>query len=193
MRAFFAAALLMTAASASAQSRPGAPLSGEEIRELARRDLVWCENHRAEQNDCETMTLVSLSPDGTLRETGLMRLSQQPDLRLVIDGRSEIRGNAVCSVVGDDSVKFGFVLNGRPLPAFATRELEGVVRESMAEFNGKTLCQTFYRGASAEELREEITVNGARRTDLESVYRLRPDERGLDLRPAAEEAEESVV
>ena len=187
------AALLMMAGAASAQGRPAGALSADEIRDLARRDMVWCENHRVEQNDCETMTLVSLSPDGTLQETGLMRLSQSPDLRMVIDGKSRIQGNAVCSVYGDESVKLRFLLNGRPLPASASGPLEGVVREAMAEFQGKTLCQTFFRGASESELREQITVNGARRPDLESTYRLQPDEKGLDVRPTTEDAEESIA
>lgn len=193
MRALLAAALLMFAETASAQGRAGKPLTGDEIRELARRDMVWCENHRTEQNDCETMTLVSLGSDGALIETGLMRLSQTPDLRMIIDGKSQIRGNSVCSVYGDDSVRLRFLLNGSVVPASAAKPLEGVVRETMAEFEGKTLCQTFYRGSSADELREQITVDGARRRDLESSYRLQPDEKGLDVRPTAEEAEESLV
>jgi hypothetical protein len=190
MRVLFAAAALLAAAvPAAAADRP---MTGEQIRELARRDMVWCENYRPENKDCETLTLVSLLPDGTLRETGVMRLAKSPDLKMVIDGRSEIEGNRVCSVFGDDTVKLRFLLNDRPIPQAAVGPIEAVVREAMAEFEGKTLCQTFYR-SSESEVREIITVDGERRQDLESSYRLQKDESGLDVRPAAEEPEESRV
>ncbi len=193
MRAAFAAvsALLLSALALPAAAQE-APMSAEQIRELARRDTVWCENYRAAQQDCETITLVSLLPDGSLRETGLMRLSGTPDLKLVVDGRSQITGDRVCSVFGDDTVKLNFLLNGRPAPQAMVGLLEGVVKEAMAEFEGKTFCQTFYRLSEAE-VREVITVDGDRREDLESRYRLQADEAGLDVRPAEEEAEAQPV
>lgn len=194
MRALIAGPLLAgLLASALPASAADKPMTGEQIRDLARRDMVWCENYRPDKKDCETLTLVSLLPDGSLRETGVMRLAKSPDLKMVIDGRSEIEGNRVCSVFGDDTVKLGFLLNDRPVPQGAVGAIERVVREAMAEFEGKTLCQTFYRGASDSELRETITVDGQRREDLESVYRLQADEAGLDVRSAEEDPEESVV
>jgi hypothetical protein len=198
MRASLAVVLLLLSAGpvAAQTGRSAAPagraLSAEQIRDIARRDMVWCENYRAEKGDCETMTLVSLLPDGKLRETGVMRLSRSPDLQLVIDGVSEIRGDQICAVHNEDAVKLRFLMNGRPMPTVLSARLEAMVRESMAEFEGKTLCQTFYRGASADTLSERITVNGARRTDLESTYRLQSDESGLDVR-SEEEPEETQV
>jgi hypothetical protein len=187
---FAAAALLLTAFPAAAAD---AAMTGEQIRELAKRDLVWCENYRPEHKDCETMTLVSLMPDGRLRETGLMQLSKTPDLKMVIDGSSKIDGDKVCSVFGDDTVRLSFLLNNQPAPRQAIGPIEAVVRESMSEFEGKTLCQTFYRGSSELEIREMVTVDGQRREDLESSYRLQPDEAGLNVRPAIDEPEETMV
>jgi hypothetical protein len=197
MRALFAAPVPFALGILLAGVLPAAaadrPMTAEQIRELARRDLVWCENYRADKKDCETLTLVSLLPDGSLRETGVMRLAKTPDLKMVIDGRSQLQGDRVCSVFGAETVKLRFLLNNRPVPPAATGPIEAVVREAMSEFEGKTLCQTFYRGASEAEIRETITVDGERREDLESVYRLQKDEAGLDVRPAAEDAEESIV
>ena len=193
MRALAAFLLLAGALTALPAQAAEKPLTGEQIRELARQDMIWCENYRPDKKDCETLTLVSLLPDGTLRETGVVRLASDPDLKMVIDGRSSINGNRVCSVFGDDTVKIAFLLNDRPVPALAVASIEGAVRESMAEFKGKTLCQTFYRGKSETEVRERITVDGRRREDLESIYRLQKDEAGLDVRPPAPDAEEQVV
>lgn len=190
MRTLLAAAALFAVALPAAAA--DTPLSAEQIRDLARRETVWCENYRAAQKDCETITLVSLLPDGSLRETGLMRLSSTPDLKMVVDGRSRITSNGVCSVFGDDTVRLGFLLNNRPAPSAMVGLLENVVNEAMAEFEGKTFCQTFYRVSEAE-VRERITVNGERREDLESLYRLQPDEAGLDVRPAADEPESTEL
>lgn len=194
MRAALATALLLTGALTALPAQAAdKPMTGEQIRDLARRNMVWCENYRPDKKDCETLTLISLLPDGSLRETGVMRLAASPDLKMVIDGRSAIDGNRVCSVFGEETVKLGFLLNDRPVPPTAAGAIEGVVREAMAEFEGKTLCQTFYRGPSDTDVREVITVNGERREDLESVYRLQPDEKGLDVRAPAPDAEEQVV
>jgi hypothetical protein len=193
MRAALVLALLLTGACTALPAQAAdKPMTGEQIRELARRNMVWCENYRPDKKDCETLTLISLLPDGSLRETGVMRLAASPDLKMVIDGRSAIDGNRVCSVFGDDTVKLGFLLNNQPVPKTAAGAIEGVVREAMAEFEGKTLCQTFYR-ASETEVRERITVDGQRREDLESVYRLQADESGLDIRAPAPAAEEQLV
>jgi hypothetical protein len=193
MRAALATALLLTGALTALPAQAAdKPMTGEQIRDLARRNMVWCENYRPDKKDCETLTLISLLPDGSLRETGVMRLAASPDLKMVIDGRSAIDGNRVCSVFGDDTVKLGFLLNNQPVPKTAAGAIEGVVREAMAEFEGKTLCQTFYR-ASETEVRERITVDGQRREDLESVYRLQADESGLDIRAPAPAAEEQLV
>jgi hypothetical protein len=181
-------ALLLAPASVEAAERR---LTGAQLKDLAQREMVWCENYRAAQKDCETLVLVSLQPDGSLRETGALRIARTPDLMLVIDGRSRIEGDRICSVYDEETTKLAVVLNGQPVPSFMARELEGVVRDAMAEFKGKTLCQSFYADGGAERLREEVTVDGQRRPDLESTYRLQPDESGLDLRAREADAEES--
>lgn len=181
------ALLLLPAAALAAEK----PLSGEQLRDIVRREMVWCENYRAAEKDCETLTLVSLQADGSLRETGAIRLAASPDLTLVVDGPSRIEGDRICSVYTEESVKLAILVNGRPAPSAASGELETLVRSTMAEFLGKTFCQTFYAEGSPERLREEVTVDGARRPDLESIYRLQPDEAGLGLRTQDEDIEES--
>lgn len=166
-------------------------LTGDQLRDLARREMVWCENYRAAQKDCDALVLVSLLPDGSLQETGALRIASSPDLVLVIDGRSRIEGDRICSVYEEDTTKLAVLLNGQPVPAMASRPVEAVVRESMAEFTGKTLCQSFYADGDPARLREEVTVNGARRPDLESTYRLQADEAGLNLRTQDRSPDES--
>lgn len=180
--------LLLTPAGALAAERQ---LTGDQIRDLAKREVVWCENYRPIEKDCESLSMVSLQPDGGLRETGALRMSSTPDLLLVVDGRSRIEGNRICSVYQEETTKLAFVLNGSPVPAILARNLLGLARESMEEFRGKTLCQSFYTEGSMERLREEVTVDGQRRPDLESVYRIQPDEAGLAIRAPEADPEES--
>lgn len=187
-------ALAALAAGALPAAAADTPLTADQIRDIARKDMVWCENYRAASKDCESLVMVSLMPDGSLRETGLLRLSDKPDLQLVMDGKSTITGDKVCSVFGDETVTMSFVLNGRQLPVSSAPSLEAIVKEAMSEFEGKTLCQTFYRGQSEADLREVVTLDGERREDLESVYRLQADEAGLNLRATpGTDGEESMI
>src|SRR5262249_49792427 len=53
---------------ASAAAGPGAGgehrLTAQEIRELARKQLLWCDTYHAKTDDCQMVTLVGLLPDG---------------------------------------------------------------------------------------------------------------------------------
>lgn len=158
-------------------------LSGSEIRDLAKREVLWCDNYRSDGDDCEAVTLVQLSSDGRLAETTTMLISDGPRLQAFIGEVDDLNGDQVCSKVSAARMPFAFTLEGKSVPQDAAAGLKALLASSLAELDGKTVCQAFYRGEDPTRLREEVTVDGARRKDLETTYFIREARDGFGLRP----------
>jgi hypothetical protein len=188
-RAFFAASALwcVAAGAASAQAAATAALehqlTAEEIRSIARREVLWCDEYRASSDDCDALTLIRLAPDGRLIETTSLLISESPRLIAFIGDIDEITDNRVCSKVKAADMPITFTLDGKVVPKEAAAGLRALLATSLTEFDGKTVCQTFFRGEDPTRLREEVTVDGVRREDLETRYLLREGTDGFSLRP----------
>ena len=72
----------LTAASAAAAAAAELPVTGDEIRDIARRELLWCEAYDTRNDDCEVVSLLRLRPDGSLSATSTLPL--QPDPRWMV-------------------------------------------------------------------------------------------------------------
>lgn len=194
MRSFLAATLLfLTAAFAPALPATALEtrLTADEIRDIARRELLWCEEYNAKTDDCEVITLVRLLPDGRLAETSTQLLSEEPNLQVYIADTDRIEGDRLCSKIEADRTQFAFTVDGQPASEAAALGLRMLFVAQLEEFDGKTLCQAFFRGDDPSVIREEITVDGERRTDMESTYHLREGSTALKLRPQITEDEEN--
>lgn len=188
LSAFFVLAPLAAASPALAAERR---MTGDEIRDIARRELLWCEEYDAGKDDCGVVSLLRLRPDGSLSETSTLLLQDQPRLMVYIADSNEIDGERLCGKVEARKIRFAFTLEGQAMSAEAAATLQALFRSQMAEFEGKTLCQAFFRGEDPNVIREEITVDGERRTDLESTYHLRDGGAALNLRPQLAPEEDS--
>ena len=171
-----------------AQSRAtaGQRLTATELRDIARREMLLCENYVAATDDCDIITLLRLTPEGAVAETSTLLVSETPNLQVYIADSSQIEGDRLCSKLDISRVNFAFTLDGQPAPPATSAALQLLFMAQLAELDGKTLCQAFFHGDRPGELREEITVDGQRRTDLESTYVLREGSERLKLRPQAD-------
>ncbi len=157
-------------------------LSAQEIKDLAKREVLWCDNYQASSDDCEAVTLVQLASDGRLAETTTMLISDGPRLQAFIGEVDDLNGDQVCSKVAAARMPFAFTLEGKAVPQEAALGLRALLAASLTELDGKTVCQTFYRGGDPERLREEVTVDGQRRKDLETTYVIHEAKLGFGLR-----------
>jgi hypothetical protein len=181
-----AASLVLATSAAAAPIAPVGPehrLNAQEIRDLAKRELLWCDDFRVQNGSCDAITLITLAPDGRLAETTTLLLSEGPRLQAYIGEVDVVDGDKVCSKVSAAHLPIAFTLEGQAVPADASAGLRDVLVNSLADLDGKTICQTFYRGADPNKLREEVTVDGKRRKDLETIYQLHDGADGFDLRP----------
>jgi hypothetical protein len=148
-------------------------LTGAEIRDLAKREVLWCDAHHPDADDCEAITLIRLAPDGRLAESTTLLVSDGPRLQAFIGEFDDIKGDQVCSKVAVADMPMSFVLEGKAVSGDAATGLRAVLVSSLADLDGKLVCQSFYAGSDPMQLREEVTVEGKRRKDLETTYLLR--------------------
>lgn len=183
LAAFSAAMALAASAVAGPASAAEQRLSGDELRDLVRRELLWCDDYDARTNDCDVVSLLRFQPDGSVSEASTLLLQEAPRLVVYIADTDRIVGDSLCGKVEARRTRFSFTINGQAMTEEASDALEMVFRSQMADLEGKTVCQSFFRGEDPNVVREEITVDGQRRTDLESTYHLREGDSGLNLRP----------
>jgi hypothetical protein len=181
--AFVLAAAIPALAATPLPTGPEHRLTAQEIRDLAKRELLWCDDYKAQSDTCDAITLIQLAPDGHIAETTTLLISEGPRLQAFIGEVDDLTGDTVCNKVAVDKLPTAFTLEGKAVSGEASEGLRDVLIGSLTELNGKTICQSFFRGADPMQLREEVTVNGKRRTDLETVYHLREGHDGFDLRP----------
>lgn len=168
------------AAAPSAEHR----LTQTEIRELARQEVLWCDDYHQQADDCDAITLIRLSPDGRLAETTTLLISDGPRLQAYLGEVDELKGDQVCNKVAAATMPMVFTLEGKAVSDDAAQGLRAVMAATLTDLDGKMVCQAFYRGSDPQHIREEVTVNGRRRQDLETTYELRKSESaGFGLRP----------
>jgi hypothetical protein len=157
-------------------------LTAEEIRDVARQGLLWCDGYHSDSDDCQMVTLVGLLPDGRIGQTTTWVVEDKPMLQVYVGDVDQFDGDRICSVVDTATMPIGFTLEGKVVPDTLSAALKQTLMQLFAPLQGKRVCQAFYRGADPNRLREEVTVNGKRRPDLESNYVLRGGGDGFALR-----------
>ena len=181
-------AALALAAGLPAQAAPSAQgehrLSAGEIRDLASKQLMWCDGYHPDTDDCQIVTLVSLMRDGRVGQTATWVEEQDPTIQIYVGEVDHFDGDRICSVVDTSTIPIGVTVNGKAVSAALAATLRPIIDKMFAALQGKVICQAFYRGADPSRLREEVTVNGQRQPDLESNYVLRPGADGFALRNA---------
>jgi hypothetical protein len=162
-------------------------MTGAELLDLARREMLWCDGYEAATDDCEQITLMQVRADGVLTQTTTLLLEEQPRLQAFLGEVDKIDGGRLCSVIDSRDMPAGFLLEGHVVPEPNASTLRQALIDSLVDLHGKTVCQAFYRGPDPNRVREVITVDGKRREDLESTYMLRDGARGFALRAAPPE------
>ena len=166
-------------------------LTAAEIRDLAHREMLWCDTYHERTDDCQMVTLVRLRPDGRVTQATTWVVEQKPLLQVYVGDVDQVEGDRICSIVDTQQMPIAFTLNGKNVPDPLASALKQTLMELFAPLHGKHVCQAFYRGADPNRLREEVTVDGKRRPDLESNYVLRDGAAGFALRSETDQKKSS--
>ena len=85
----------------AAQERP---LTDDEVRDLARREVVWCENWSDDTRDCESLYMLRGGADGALIQSGMFVMSEQPAIRVLVAEVVTLIDGRLCSSGSTDEL-----------------------------------------------------------------------------------------
>ncbi|MDO9335146.1 MAG: hypothetical protein Q7T61_01975 [Caulobacter sp.] len=170
---------LMAGVSAAPAALAGeAPLDREALRGLARSGSPLCGGWRDRDDSCEDVGFMELLPQDQVLHTYRFRISFEPDYEVVMQETATIEDGALCSIYSTANLKVRVLADGEPAPLEQALAISGLFHESLAQFEGKRVCESFYRDGGSGELTTVVTIDGEPNPELESKYRvLAPQER----------------
>lgn len=173
-----AMALLATVSIAPAALAGEAPLDREALRGLAQSGSPLCGGWRDRDDSCEDVGFMELLPQDQVLHTYRFRISFEPDYEVVMQETATIEDGALCSTYSTASLTLRVLSDGQPAPMEQALSISALFQESLAEYEGKRVCESFFRDAGTGELSTVVTIDGERNPELESHYRvLQPQER----------------
>lgn len=181
--------LLVTGAFAAPAARAGeAPLDREALRDLAESGATLCGGWRDRDDSCEDVGFMELLPQDQVLHTYRFRVSLEPDYEVVMQETTTIRDNALCSTYSSDGLSVRVLADGKPAPLEQALAISALFQSSLAEYEGKQVCEAYFRDPASGELSTVVTIDGVRDPTLESSYRILTKDDRIHLR----EMDESI-
>ncbi len=165
-----------------------APLDREALRGLAESGAPLCGGWRDRDNSCEDVGFMELLPQDQVLHTYRFRVSFEPDYEVVMQETTTIQGGALCSTYSTASLSVHILADGQAAPIEQALAITAMFQTSLAEFEGKQICETYFRDPATGELSTVVTIDGVRDPGLESSYRILTKDDRIHLR----EMDESI-
>ncbi|WGM39131.1 hypothetical protein [Caulobacter sp. NIBR1757] len=179
--------LLTLAALAAVSIAPAAlageaPLDREALRGLAASGEALCGGWRDRDDSCEDVGFMELLPQDQVLHTYRFRISFEPDYEIVMQETATIEDGALCSTYSLANLTVRVLADGQAAPTEQTLAISAMFEESLAEFEGKQVCESYFRDQATGELTTVVTIDGVRNPDLESSYRILTKDERIHLR-----------
>ncbi|MDB5471606.1 MAG: hypothetical protein JWR84_3166 [Caulobacter sp.] len=186
--------LLMLAALAGVSIAPAAfageaPLDREALRSLARSGEALCGGWRDRDDSCEDVGFIELVAPDEVLHTYRFRISFEPDYEVVMQETATIEDGALCSTYSVGNLKVRVLADGEAAPTEQSMAISAMFQDSLAEFEGKQVCESYFRDQATGELNTVVTIDGIRNPDLESSYRVLTKDDRIHLRQMDESAD----
>lgn len=159
-----------------------APLDREALRGLAQSGEALCGGWRDRDDSCEDVGFMELLPQDQVRHTYRFRVSLDPDYEVVMQETVTIEDGALCSTYSATNLKIRVLSDGEAAPTEQSLAIGAMFQDSLADYEGKQVCESFFRDAATGELTTVVTIDGERDPDLESRYRVLGKEDRIHLR-----------
>ncbi|MES2034217.1 MAG: hypothetical protein V4466_08580 [Pseudomonadota bacterium] len=190
MRAFqaFALAAALALPVALPARAAEAPLTRDGLLGVLKSNKVWCSSWRAKDQSCEDIAFVEAKGD-EVKQISRYRISDQPDLQMVVRETVKVEGAALCSTFHFNALDIVVLMDGEPAETEQTLPLLAILAQSMADLEGKKSCEVFVRDDATGELKGTVTLDGEAAPEFDSIYQLIAPETRIQLRPVFEDAE----
>lgn len=159
-----------------------APLDREALRGLARSGEPLCGGWRDRDDSCEDVGFMELLPQDQVLHTYRFRISFDPDYEVVMQETTTIEDGALCSTYSMSNLKIRVLSDGEAAPTEPSLAIGAMLQESLADYEGKQICESYYRDAATDELTTVVTIDGERDPELESRYRVLGKDDRIHLR-----------
>jgi hypothetical protein len=170
MRTILAAAALLglAAVAAPAMAQP------QDVLAPGRAGQLQCFSPNVLRKTCGAISSFRLRADGSYENQSQVLVARQPFIVMTSSSPVSVRNGAVCGPVTTAHLQAAeFTIDGLA----ATGDNVVFLREQVAQmpgFLGEEVCTTYT--TSADGLRAEFTINGARNGDASQVIWVRADE-----------------
>jgi|SRR5215217_361836 len=169
-----------------------APLTRDGLVALLKSDKVWCSSWRDKDQSCEDIAFVE--PEGDLvTQISRYRMSQTPDLQMVVRETVKIEGAALCSTFKFTELDVVVLMDGEPAEAEQALPILSILAQSMADLEGKKACEAYVRDDATGEVKGSVTLDGEAAPEFDSIYRLLAPETRIQLRPVFEDTEATTI
>jgi len=194
MRAFpaFALAAALALPAALPARAAEAPLTRDGLLAVLKSDKVWCSSWRDKDQSCEDIAFVEARGD-TVSQTSRYRMSQSPDLQMVVRETVKVEGAALCSTFQFAALDIVVLMDGEPAEAQQALPILAILAQSMADLEGKKACEAYVRDDATGELKGKVTIDGEAAPEFDSIYRLIAPSTRIQLRPVFEDTEATTT
>lgn len=191
MRAFpaFALAVAVALPIALPARASEAPLTREGLLAVIKSDKVWCSSWRDKDQSCEDIAFVEVKGADTVDQISRYRMSQSPDLQMVVRETVKVEGAALCSTFRFAALDIVVLMDGEPAEAEQALPILAILAQSMADLEGKKTCEAFARDDATGEIKGRVTLDGEAAPEFDSIYRLIAPTTRIQLRPVFEDTE----
>jgi hypothetical protein len=161
-------------------------LTRAEVTKLAKDHAILCEGWRDLDESCQSLLFLDMSASGDITETDRMQLAEEPDVAVGIKNPVFLDGAAVCTTVDFGAGHTVILMDGEPSDNEMAAGFLEALKLSLAAYDGKRACETFRRDDVTGAIKSSTTIDGRPAPELESNYRLLPENARVRLRPLIE-------
>lgn len=193
MRLWIPLVLALGLAPALPASATERPVNREGLLTVLRSNQVWCSDWKDKDQSCEDIAFLDVLPDNQVRQVSRYRMSEEPDLEMVVRETMKLEGDALCSVFRFDDLEIVVLMDDQPAPMEQAAPILAILAQSMAHLEGKKSCEAYGRDDVTGDLKGHVTLDGEAAPEFDSTYRLLKPDTKILLRPMFEHEDEPTT
>lgn len=187
MRALKALTVLLALSAPGAALAEGArPLTRDGLVATIKSERAWCAGWREADQSCEEVVFLE-AVGGAVSQTRRYRIYEGSDFEMVVRNTAKFDGGKLCWTYRFVEMDIAFLEAGARAPKEQAAAMMMVMRETMADLEGKVACEAFSRDEATGEIAAAATLDGERAPEYDSRFRLLAPDARVKLRGVFED------